>query len=163
MADAVDVALAPQLTRRGYEIARHDLTAVDVPACKGDFGCWTVTPGICVQGGPHRELARDMFRSDLIVSLTPITFGGYSSALKRQLDHCIPLISPSFTKVDGETHHVPRYKRFPDVLTVGLLEEPDPVAAAVFERLVRRNVLNMHTCRFASACLTRRSCLGCPC
>jgi NAD(P)H-dependent FMN reductase len=155
MADAAEAALSPELSARGYQIARHDLTALDVPDCKGDFGCWTVTPGICVQPGPHRDVVRDIVRSDLVVSLTPITFGGYSSALKRQLDHCIPLISPWFTKVDGETHHLPRYERFPAWLTVGLLELAQPAAAAVFERLVRRNVLNIHAPKFASPCLTR--------
>jgi NAD(P)H-dependent FMN reductase len=155
MADAVEVALASRLAARGYEVARHDLTALDVPDCNGDFGCWTLTPGVCVQPGPHRDVARDLIRSDLAVWLTPVTFGGYSSALKRQLDHLIPLISPWFTKVDGETHHEPRYQRFPSMLAIGLLERPDASAAAVFERLVRRNVLNVHAPRFASPCLTR--------
>jgi multimeric flavodoxin WrbA len=94
MADAVDAALAPRLGALGYEIARRDLAALEVPHCNGDFGCWTLTPGVCVQRGPHRDVARDMIQSDLVVWLTPVTFGGYSSALKRHLDHCIPLISP---------------------------------------------------------------------
>src|SRR5512136_545655 len=103
MADAAERALTPQLAARGYAVARHDLGAVSIPQCNGDFGCWTVTPGVCVQLGPHRDIARDFIQSDLVVFLTPVTFGGYSAALKRQLDHCIPLISPRFTKVDGET------------------------------------------------------------
>jgi multimeric flavodoxin WrbA len=155
MADAAGAALDSRLAADGYEILRRDLAALAVPDCNGDFGCWTVTPGVCVQPGPHREVARDLIRSDLAVWLTPITFGGYSSTLKRQLDHLIPLISPHFTRIDGETHHEPRYERFPRLLVVGLLERPDPGAAAVFRRLVRRNVLNVHAPRFASPCLVR--------
>jgi NAD(P)H-dependent FMN reductase len=154
-AGTVDAALAAQLSARGYDITRHDLAALEIPECKGDFGCWTVTPGVCVQSGPHRAIARDLIQSDLVVWLTPVTFGGYSSALKRQLDHCVPLISPRFATVDGETHHEPRYERFPSVLAVGLAERPDPAAARVFERLVRRNVLNMYAPHFASPILTR--------
>ena len=60
MADAVDGALSSRLAARGYEVARQDLTAIEVPDCNGDFGCWTVTPGVCVQPGPHRDLARAM-------------------------------------------------------------------------------------------------------
>jgi multimeric flavodoxin WrbA len=155
MAAAVEAALTPQLAARGYDVACHDLTALEIPDCNGDFGCWTVTPGVCVQAGPHREVARDLVQSDLVVWLTAVTFGGYSSALKRQLDHSIPLISPRFTKVDGETHHEPRYERFPSVLAVGLAERPDEAGRRVFERLVRRNVLNMYAPRFASPVLTR--------
>jgi len=154
-AGTVDAALAARLSARGYDITRYDLAAFEIPECKGDFGCWTVTPGVCVQPGPHRQVARDFIQSGLVVWLTPVTFGGYSSVLKRQLDHCVPLISPHFATVDGETHHEPRYEFFPSVLAVGLLEEPDPPAARVFERLVRRNVLNMHAPHFASPVLTR--------
>ena len=155
MAQAVENALAERLGARGYDVAQRDLTALEIPDCKGDFGCWTVTPGVCVQPGPHRDIARELIQSDLAVWLTPVTFGGYSSALKRQLDHCVPLISPRFATVEGETHHEPRYERFPSVLAVGLTERPDAVAARVFERLVRRNVLNMYAPHFASPLLTR--------
>ena len=155
MAEAVQAALEPQLAARGYAVARHDLAAVEIPPCNGDFGCWTVTPGVCVQPGPHREIARELIQSDLVVWLTPVTFGGYSSALKLQLDHCAPLVAPWFTTVDGETHHVPRYERFPSVLAVGLVERPEAAASAVFERLVRRNVLNMYAPHYASPVLSR--------
>jgi NAD(P)H-dependent FMN reductase len=155
MAEAAEGALASRLAERGYDVARHDLTGLEIPACRGDFGCWTVTPGICVQPGPHRDVARDLIQSDLVAWLTPLTFGGYSSALKRQLDHCIPLISPRFARVNGETHHEPRYERFPSVLAVGLTERPDEAEARVFERLVRRNVLNMYAPHFASPILSR--------
>lgn len=155
MAQAVDDALTPHLEARGYAVARHDLTSLEIPDCRGDFGCWTVTPGVCVHAGPHRDVARDLIRSDLAVWLTPVTFGGYSSAFKRQLDHCIPLISPRFTTVDGETHHETRYERFPSVLAVGLMERRDVEAGRVFERLVQRNVLNMYAPHFGCPVLTR--------
>ena len=156
MAWAVESSIAAQLSVRGYSVERRDLTAVAIPDCKGDFGCWTATPGICVHAGPHRDIARDLIRSDLVVWITPVTFGGYSSALKRQLDHCIPLITPWFSTLDGETHHEPRYERFPDILAVGLMEEEDAEESSIFERLVRRNVLNMYARHFLSPGFTRR-------
>jgi multimeric flavodoxin WrbA len=155
MADAVGTALKAELAARGHLVGRRDLTALDIPDCKGDFGCWMVTPGVCVQRGPHREVARELIRSDLVVWVTSVTFGGYSSALKRQLDHCIPLISPLMMTVDGETHHEPRYPRFPNLLVVGLTERSEQEATRVFERLVQRNALNVRARRFASRVLTR--------
>jgi NAD(P)H-dependent FMN reductase len=155
LADAVLAALTHRLAALGYEVARHDLASLRVPDCNGDFGCWTVTPGVCVQPGPHRDVARAVIQSDLVVWLTPVTFGGCSSALKRHLDHCIPLVSPWFGKIDGESHHPPRYPRAPDLLAVGLLDVAAPSLEAVFARLVRRNVLNFHAPRFASPIVTR--------
>jgi len=154
LALAAEEALTSELAVRGYDVARQDLVGLQIPECKGDFGCWTVTPGACVQAGPHRDIARDLIQSDLVTWLTPLTFGGYSSVLKSLLDHCIPLIAPFFTTVDGETHHEPRYERFPSVLAVGLSERPDSVGTAVFERLVRRNVLNLYAPHFASPVVT---------
>src|SRR5512134_907090 len=153
MADAAEAALSAELVACGYTVARHDLAALNLCDCLGDFGCWTVTPGVCVQAGVHRAVARDLIQSDLVAWLTPVTFGGYSSRLKRQLDHCVPLISPRFASVEGETHHEPRYERFPSVLAVGLMDRLDAAATHVFERLVRRNVLNMYAPRFASPVL----------
>ena len=155
MGHAVEAAVARQLAARGYSVARHDLTSLAIPDCKGDFGCWTVTPGVCVQPGPHRDVARDFIQSDLVVWLTPVTFGGYSSAVKRQLDHCIPLISPRFTNVEGETHHEPRYDFFPSVLAIGLMERTEAAAVQVFERLLRRNALNMHAPHCGSPVIAR--------
>ena len=155
LADPVRAALERRLEAGGHAITCHDLTALEIPDCKGDFGCWTVTPGRCIQAGPHRDLARDLVESDRVVFLTPVTFGGYSSTLKSLLDHSIPLVFPLMSTVDGETHHDLRYPRFPELLAIGLAERPDPSAARVFARLVRRNALNMHAPRFASGVLTR--------
>jgi NAD(P)H-dependent FMN reductase len=156
MGQTAESALAAELTSRDYAVVRRDLTSLEIPDCRGDFGCWTVTPGVCVHAGPHRDVARELAQSNLVVWLTPVTFGGYSSALKRQLDHCVPLVSPHFTTVGGETHHEPRYERFPSLLAVGLVEQKRAEEVRVFERLVRRNALNMYAPRFASPVLARR-------
>jgi multimeric flavodoxin WrbA len=155
LADRAEATLAAALGERGYSVTRHDLAALEIPDCQGDFGCWTVTPGICVHAGPHRAVARDLIQSDLVVWLSPVTFGGYSSALKRQIDHCIPLSSPLFASVEGESHHQPRYARFPSLLVVGLMERSEPFSREVFTRLVRRNVVNTYAPRFACELFAR--------
>jgi multimeric flavodoxin WrbA len=77
MAGVVEEALVRQLSARRHTVVRHDLSSLTIPDCQGDFGCWTATPGICVQAGPHRDVARDLIQSDPVVWLTPLTFGGY--------------------------------------------------------------------------------------
>lgn len=150
-AGEVAAALRAALTGRGYDVARQELAGLQIPQCNGDFGCWMVTPGRCVQPGPHRELLRELVQSDLVVWLTTVTFGGYSADLKRAVDHFIPSASALMATFDGETHHPARYRRRPDLLVLGLTDRPDTEAAAVFHRLVRRNALNLHPPRFASA------------
>src|SRR3990172_11550569 len=72
--------------------------------CAGDFFCWIRNPGICNIDDDNRIIAAKVVQSDLVVYLTPVTFGGYSFQLKRMVDHQIQNISPFFTNVNGEIH-----------------------------------------------------------
>jgi multimeric flavodoxin WrbA len=85
-----------------------------------------------------------------MVYLTPVMFGGYSSTLKSMVDHQVQNVKPFFAMVDGETHHVKRYKKNPDLLVVGWMESPDTHSETVFRHLVQRNALNWHAKTYVS-------------
>ena len=112
--------------------------------CVGDFFCWVRSPGMCNTNDDNRIIAEKIMQSDLVIYLTPVTFGGYSSALKRMVDHQIQNISPFFATIDGEIHHQPRYQNYPDVLTIGWMDQPNAQSEAVFSQLVHRNAINMY-------------------
>jgi len=113
--------------------------------CAGDFFCWVRNPGMCNTDDDNRVIAEKIMHSDLVVYLTPVTFGGYSSALKRMVDHQIQNISPFFANINGEVHHQKRYKRYPDFLAIGWMDEPDAQAENIFRHLVHRNAINMYS------------------
>jgi len=112
--------------------------------CAGDFFCWVRSPGMCNTNDDNRIIAEKIIQSDLVIYLTPVTFGGYSSALKRMVDHQIQNISPFFATIDGEIHHQPRYQNYPDILTVGWMDQPNAQSEAIFRQLVHRNAINMY-------------------
>lgn len=112
--------------------------------CAGDFFCWVRSPGVCNTDDDNRIIAARIMHSDLVVNLTPVTFGGYSSALKRMVDHQIQNISPFFANVHGEVHHQKRYKQYPNLLTIGWMNESNPRTEAIFRHLVQRNAINMY-------------------
>jgi multimeric flavodoxin WrbA len=112
--------------------------------CAGDFFCWVRSPGLCNTDDDNRVIAEKIMHSDLIVYLTPVTFGGVSSALKRMVDHQIQNIAPFFTSIHGEIHHQRRYKRYPNTLTIGWMDSPDAQAEAIFHHLAHRNAINMY-------------------
>src|SRR6266496_2097427 len=56
----------------------------------------------------------------------------------------IGIISPFFTRFDGEVHHKARYARYPALLGIGVSEDRDPEEAQIFARLVDRNAINFH-------------------
>ena len=85
-----------------------------------------------------------MLASDLVLYLTPLTFGGYSFELKKALDHSICLVSPFFTRIGGEVHHLARYNRYPAILGVGVNATHQDAQEAIFARLIERNAINLH-------------------
>ncbi len=135
---------ADLLGRDGWSVDRIALAEVDIAPCLGCFGCWIKTPGVCVIDDAGRDVARRIMHCDLLIFLTPLTFGGYSSELKKAIDRFIPNISPFFRRVGGEVHHVKRYARYPRVLGIGIRRRGpvDPDEEELFETVVRRNAIN---------------------
>ena len=143
-ASRVSAALANALRARGWPSEAVILRDQRIGNCAGDFYCWIRNPGVCNVADDNRAIAAQVAQSDLVVLLTPVTFGGYSSALKRMVDHLIQNISPYFTRIEGETHHQKRYATYPNLLVVGWLGAADTTSEAIFRHLVHRNALNLH-------------------
>jgi multimeric flavodoxin WrbA len=143
--DGVHQIIVDELTAVGWEVDPLMLHEMEIRHCVGCFGCWVKTPGVCVINDAGRDVARAVIQSDLVIYLTPVTFGGYSSQLKKALDRSICLVTPFFTKVDGEIHHEPRYERYPRIMGVGVLPQADEESERIFTTLVGRNAINAHT------------------
>ncbi|MDD5265056.1 MAG: NAD(P)H-dependent oxidoreductase [Candidatus Bipolaricaulis sp.] len=153
-------ALHRALAEAGYTTEVIPLRERTIAPCRGCFGCWVKTAGECVIDDEGRQVARAIARCDLLVYLTPVTFGGVSFELKKVLDRMIPNISPFFARVRGETHHQRRYRKTPRVIGLGILSQPDREAERVFKTLVERNGLNLRTPCTAAAVVTPESDLG---
>jgi hypothetical protein len=132
------------LAEQAYENTTYTLREHPIQFCMGEFDCWVKTPGICRFPDAGRDIAEAIVKSDLVVCLTPVTFGGYSAELKKALDRVICIISPSFVTIDGETHHKARYDRYPNLLGIGLMDQPDEESSRLFATLVERNARNLH-------------------
>jgi len=133
------------LAAAGWTVEDAVLRDLDIAGCHGCFGCWVRTPGECVIDDPGRDIARMAAGSDLAIWLTPVTFGGYSSHLKRAVDRMIPNLLPFFTTVEGVTRHTLRYDKAQRLMAVGLLREPDEAAERLFRALVEHNAANFHS------------------
>ncbi|MFN2196791.1 MAG: NAD(P)H-dependent oxidoreductase [Anaerolineales bacterium] len=142
--EQVRAALLEALHTRGWQVEEFVLREQKIGACAGDFFCWIRNPGVCNVNDDNRLIAEAMVDKDVIIYLTPITFGGYNSTLKRMVDHQIQNISPNFATINGETHHHKRYSSYPDFLSIGWLEAADAPAEQVFHYLAQRNGLNFH-------------------
>ena len=142
--ERIEFTLQTQLQAHGWESESVLLCDQKIGNCAGDFFCWVRQPGMCNTDDDNRVIAAKIIQSDLVIYLTPVAFGGYSSELKRIVDHQIQNISPFFTSVNGEIHHQKRYEKYPSVLTVGWMNQSNAQAEAVFRYLAHRNAINMY-------------------
>lgn len=127
-----------------YDIEIIQLCSKNIAPCIGCFGCWLKKPGRCLIEDDSQEIIKKIVNSDILMFLTPVTFGGYSSDLKKLLDRCICVISPFFTKINGEMHHKKRYDKYPSILGIGFMDKTDDEQSENFKKLIYRNSLNLH-------------------
>ena len=139
-----------ELKSRGWEVEHLQLCGIKIGNCAGDFFCWIRNPGLCNVNDENRIIAASIANSQLMIYLTPVTFGGYSSNLKKMVDHQIQNVLPFFEKVNGETHHARRYPTYPDFLAIGWMDQHDAQSEAIFKHLAYRNAVNFYAGRFAS-------------
>jgi len=151
--DCIGEIIMRELRSLRWEVENLILRDIEIAPCMGCFGCWLQTPGICLIDDAAREVTRKIMGSDLVAYVTPITFGGYSSDLKKILDRSIGLVSPYFTRINGEVHHQERYKHAPKLLGVGIVHEPDEESERIFKTLIGRNAINMHNPAHAACML----------
>ncbi len=143
-------AIKTELDERKIRCNVIDLKDYEIAHCRGCFDCWVKTPGECIIDDFSRDVAKMVIQSNLVFYLTPVTFGGYSSTLKKVLDRIICLVLPYFTKVEGEYHHKKRYEIYPRLIGIGTLENQDDRKEHLFKTLITRNALNMHSLSHAS-------------
>jgi len=153
--DEVQDLVVELLGEEGFRVRPWVLREEKVGYCMGCFECWTATPGLCRIPDAGRDVAASLIRSDLAVCLTPVTFGGYSSELKKAVDRTICLISPFFKVIGGEVHHHRRYRRYPALLGIGVLPGPHAGQERIFGELIERHAINMHAPRRAHAVFYR--------
>lgn len=132
-----------ELKKMNWDVTSINLKDIDLAYCTGCFGCWIKTPGECVIKDYSANISEQIIHSDLLIYFTPITFGGYSSILKKALDRQICLLLPFFQKVQGEIHHTKRYEKYPSLIAIGIMDKPDTEKEEVFETLLHRNAINM--------------------
>ncbi len=105
---------------------------LNIKHCIGCFGCWTKTPGLCVQKDDMPIVLQTVMNSDLTVYVSDVKVGFVSAELKKINDKSIPLVHPYFEIVHEELHHKARYDRYPELALV-LIEKDQKINDLVFD------------------------------
>jgi multimeric flavodoxin WrbA len=105
--------------QKNIEIIQFGIDRSNVKNCMGCFGCWIKTPGECIIEDSLNSINKTYVNSDLVIYLTPVTFGQYSSNIKNVIDRFIPTVLPFFEKRNGTTSHPKRYEKYPKQVLIG--------------------------------------------
>ena len=137
--------LMEELKNGGWNPESILLYQADIRGCLGCFKCWDTTPGLCIQQKDEAPgIVQKFLRSGLVVFLSPLTFGGYSSELKKIIERMLGILQPGFTKQSGEFHHLKRYERYPSLLAVSVTEIQDIEGERIFKTLIERHSYNFY-------------------
>lgn len=148
-------ALTDTFTRRGGAVDVHPLRRIPVAWCQGCFECWTHTPGTCKIDDAGRALSDAWVAADIVVLVTPVTFGSYSSECKKVLDRTLGTLLPFFRRIDGEVHHWPRYEHPAKLGVFAVFDRPDPEMERTVRTLAERNALNVAAPQLAVEVVSR--------
>lgn len=146
----IAAAAAEEALGRGHAVTTFAPDGMAIKPCQGCFACWVKHPGICAIKDDEEPILRAFAAADILVWITPVTFGGYGPALKKALDRVLPYLLPYFITRQGESHHPPRYERRRALIVLGTLPAADPEAERIFHHLVGRNALNLASVRTES-------------
>ena len=124
-----------------------DLSSLKINNCVGCFGCWTKTPGKCVIRDDAVKVYPIIAKSDTVLYISRIKYGGYDTIMKTTLERAIPIQKAFIRLVNGETHHVQRnvIKKHATIIAYGEINNEEK---EIFKSLIERNAYNMNFERY---------------
>jgi len=138
----IGTVLKKMFEEKGKEFSYFKLKDMNILPCRSCGACSYKTPGKCVFEDDMANVIRAFAKSDVMIMLTPIRFGGYSSQLKKALDKFVAVGVPLYMVKDGHMLHPMRYDS-KLIIGIGMALKDLKGAENNFRTLVERNGLNM--------------------
>jgi len=99
-------AMLAGMRAEGVEPQLIDLTQYKIKPCLGCFGCWTKTPGKCIQQDDMAALLPKISDTDLVIYAQPLYVFSVPGIAKNFLDRLLPRLQPFLVEnAAGETRH----------------------------------------------------------
>lgn len=134
--------LKEKLIQENKEFSYFELRDMNILPCRSCGACAYKSPGKCVLKDDSHEMLKAIARSNTLIMLTPIRFGGYNSTLKKAVDKFMNLCLPSYTVKHGHLLHPTRYgSKF--IIGIGVFEGDSKDQEDCFIRLVENNAFNL--------------------
>lgn len=140
----IEKTLIRLLKENTEEISYYRLKDRNIMPCRSCGSCGLKTPGRCILGDDMQDILKAIAKSERIIMLTPIRFGGYSSQLKKAVDRFMVLGLPLYIVKKGKLLHPMRYGT-KTLIGIGITEKSMKGQEDNFRTIVERNALNMQS------------------
>ncbi|MCX8130883.1 MAG: NAD(P)H-dependent oxidoreductase [Clostridia bacterium] len=138
----ISEALVETIRDRGIEPLHFKLENMEILQCRSCGACSFKSPGKCIVKDDMHDILREIAKCSVLIMLTPIRFGGYSSNLKKAADKLMHLCLPTYTVKYGHLLHPARYgTKF--MLGIGVYAGNSKDEESSYKRLVENNALNV--------------------
>jgi len=113
--------------------------------CRGWYGCWLQTPGLCVMRDGTEALGKQIAFCGELIIISKNLYGGFSAEIKNALDRSISFVLPFFCVRNNELHHQPRYPNEGRMTAyIYNANEISDVDKASLVELIKANGINMN-------------------
>lgn len=140
--ERISRTLTSRLAQAGMPYTYFRMDELKIAPCRSCGACGYKSPGKCVINDDLHGILRVVARSGVLVFLSPIRFGGYSSCLKKALERFMNLGMPYYTVHKGHLLHPMRYGE-KSVLSIGVKEADVAGEDETFRLLLERNARNL--------------------
>ncbi|MFW6288116.1 MAG: hypothetical protein ACOC2J_05125 [bacterium] len=126
------------------DVFTFDLNQGQVKDCTGCWTCWWKTPGRCIYKDLN-EFYHQYITADKVVFFASVSKGFVSGKIKTLFDRMIPLYLPYTSYKTGESMHVPRYEKYPDIEFYYQGKFETPTGREIFEDYIHRVFYQFHS------------------
>ena len=115
-----------------------------VHPCKGCFGCWTVTPGVCRQKDDLQYLGKMLSKCDELIIISRCFHGSCSEFVKMIIERMLPYVQPGFEEENGRMRHKARYTNAVQLKVYFYEENILPEEKQLAEKIMQETAMNFH-------------------
>lgn len=123
---------------KGLEVNYFSVVGLDVKPCYSCGACNTKTYGKCILKDDMEPILRKLIRTDRLVLVTPVTWGGYSSDIKKVFDRTSVLGDIHYYVKKGEMVKGTR-SNMKQIYAIGVKDDCSQEEKETFDRLLQEN------------------------
>jgi multimeric flavodoxin WrbA len=144
-AEEVCRCFARKCETQGHVVTEMVLRDMEITYWLAEYDHFYNTPGLCSVESDTRRFVKKLTKSHVVITVTPITCGGYSFDLNKVFQRSLPKKIPRLLHLKREDLPKDNYEQYHRYIAVGILPEADAEQEKRFRKLVEKSEANFNS------------------